>query len=1485
MSDGRINVIATLDDKDYNKKLENMSKGVKGLEKSFDDSSKPIETLNRKMLETASIIKENENSLKKLNEQISKAPRNSTTKNTLITERDSLKKIIDEDKGALFGYRQEVANLRLNHTTLNRELLNVRKQMESLALAGKSNTKEYQELKAKAQQYTETLKQVSQDTKKVVQETNQIPEATKKSGRGFKDMFTTVASYFGVFTAITTVIGLIKGAFNTIVQFDSQLLNVSKTTGLAGQELKNLGVSLRYLSEELKVVSISKLTEYATVAGQLGVKGTQDILAFTKALAMLEITSNISGEEGGSQIARFLTLTDGGVKNVADFGDEVTKLGNNFAATEAEIVKNSLAIAQNTGVYKLGRQEALAYGTATKAIGVEAELTGATVGRTLAVIDNILRTGKNAQSFSKITGESVEDLKAKFKTDPSDVLYSFVKGLNTINKSGGSVVQTLNNIGINGDRDEKVLGSLASNGFNVLTRALEDVGNASGSMQSEFDTASGKISNSIEAVKVSWENFILSVNGSQNTIGEAISFWAIKIAELIKYIGRLSTSWQELQRLAGEKGYKRGFDFVLGSETNADDAIKELYKVENARRSILNRQKQLEKELENSYSGFGITSVKYWKGGRSKSDVQEDIEKTKDLIGEMNGQMAGYRKIISGVVGVTEEVTNKTDETVTKTKEQLNAEKKLFNQKISFIEKVAKLEKDINQSILSGRELELSKITEKYADLTKEAEKLNVSQSKLNELRLREIEILDYKRDTENIKSYLDSAKSDYAEFEEYKKKIGIENANEMYKEILDVSKSYQDLLTDELNNLSGRDLTDLEKDRFNVLSNLLIEYNKNKSEEERKQLQELFVNTMSIEQKITVMKEKYAKLNADLESKFKDEELEKRKKELEKQFKNEIDGLSQNIVNSVDDYANVADLVAGSTRKQIESQIQSLTNFINSTASITEVQRNTIQGMINNLQLALPSANGESQQGATSSVINEFNQITNEVYNLNKAIEDLKTQGGSNVDAFASDIAKLQARIDGLNSRKIDLKFEFIKAGGKDLENLGNQFIELSQSIGGTNNVLGGFLSLIGGIARTSGSVLSSLGSIGGAFKNIKDQGGLGSIFSAGSEKGGFLGGLGSLANSISPIVAGATALFNIVDGISKKQKEEYNRFKEWQRNVYLGELEYQALLRKRRFDLAGRTGTTADNLKAQIAEVEKQLPDLKKQYEDQLNELLSEGRYIVDRWREKTLVWSKTKTKWGDLLGLDYDDLEKLFEEGKIEGGTKEMFEALKKTKEELEELGYTWEELVTQLNEYTTGTSASDLSNTFADMFANGTNSAIEFGYALEDVIKNAIISGFKAKYIDQAMDELFNKLADFSTDEDGLTQSEIDEFNRLAQEALGGLNTQWQQLISGLDIDFGNTEDFGSNAKDGIKRITETQADRLTGILTGVQVDVIESRKALQLHTNLLSSSYNELVEIQVNTRRTADSNDSIDGKMTTLINAVQSTQNFNQSIGM
>ena len=343
-------------------------------------------------------------------------------------------------------------------------------------------------------------------------------------------LLTPVGAIIGTLAALFALISSNK---KTIVEFDAGLRGVQKTTNMADEELFKFGDAVIALSNNLKSVSSKELLEYAQVAGQLGVKGSANILKFSETLARLQTASDISGEQGASEIARLLTLTDGGVENVQAFGDEIVNLGNNFAATEKEILANAERIAQNTGLYKIGRQEVLAYATATKAVGVEAELVGSTFGRTLGTIEKALRTGNGAEAFAAVTGKSVEELKKAFKQDASGVFNEFIAGLNKVNKTGGSVNAVLERVNITAIRDQAVLASLATNGYDVLNDAMDKVRTSGGALGNEFETANKKLENVGKRIGISWDNLVLSIENGQGVFAKVGSYIGNEFADFL----------------------------------------------------------------------------------------------------------------------------------------------------------------------------------------------------------------------------------------------------------------------------------------------------------------------------------------------------------------------------------------------------------------------------------------------------------------------------------------------------------------------------------------------------------------------------------------------------------------------------------------------------------------------------------------------------------------------------------------------------------------------------------------------------------------------------------------------------------------------------------------------------------------------------------------------------------------------------------------
>lgn len=727
---------------DAREELNKFDKDVKG--RTLSDSFKTSIEAERKALNDARI--EAINFAKDLNGSLSESLNNSkkfteSAKQSTESYKQSLidaRKAVEDQKRATEGQRTateaqrkatEAERTALAKTRAEQALLTLEKrksQQGTVALSG-SYREAQQRLTALGKSIREArdgFASTSPAIKRQITEyrslNDQLTAFDKRLGNNFRNVgnypqllgalspqLAGIATGFG---AITLAVGGLRNASKTILDFNSGILNVSKTTGISNKELSGLSKEIVDLSQDLKVVGTPQLLEYATAAGQLGVKGSQNIINFSGALAQLETASDIKGQEGATEIARLLTLTDGGVQNVKAFGDEIVNLGNNFAATEREILSNAESIAQNVGQYNIGRQEILAFATATKAVGIEAELVGSTFNRTLAVFESAIRTGSGLKVVTDAIGGSQESLSKRFKEDASGVFVDYVKSLNAVYKSGGSVNEQLENIGIVAVRDQRVIGSLATNGFDVLTQSLDTVKNSTGALQREFDTASGKIVNQVKSIGVSWDNLVLTIENGEGSIGKSIGrtsgFFANLLDSVTDTIKESETAWDNfllaspiyLIDRALEKGRNQGrsndpfdpsqfFPFKKADPYNV---------INNSGRKTVETQKEISKEI--------VRNKNYW---------QDQADSIKQSIEALDSSQQGGKRWL--------ELTKQLNSAQSQLK--LYSDSPTSSKAIKQQEKDAKdLQKtldDITKSSLSGYEAKLFDIDKKYAEIRK----------------------------------------------------------------------------------------------------------------------------------------------------------------------------------------------------------------------------------------------------------------------------------------------------------------------------------------------------------------------------------------------------------------------------------------------------------------------------------------------------------------------------------------------------------------------------------------------------------------------------------------------------------------------------------------------------------------------------------------------------------------------------------------------
>ena len=254
--------------------------------------------------------------------------------------------------------------------------------------------------------------------------------------------------------------------------FETGLIGVGKTADLSGAELEALGKDIDELSKRMPVAT-DELLAIAQSAGQLGVKGSDNILKFTETVAKLGTATDLSGDQAAMALARILNVTGEALGKVDVLGSVIVALGNNFAATESQIAEMATEVARGAAVFGVSSAQASALAAALAAVGVKSEVAGTSIGRILRMIDAAIRSGgEHLAILTQITGRAAEEIEELFQRDAMAAFALFIDGLKRIGDAGGSVADAMAALGLADQRLLKTIPVLA-NRADLLAQALE----------------------------------------------------------------------------------------------------------------------------------------------------------------------------------------------------------------------------------------------------------------------------------------------------------------------------------------------------------------------------------------------------------------------------------------------------------------------------------------------------------------------------------------------------------------------------------------------------------------------------------------------------------------------------------------------------------------------------------------------------------------------------------------------------------------------------------------------------------------------------------------------------------------------------------------------------------------------------------------------------------------------------------------------------
>ncbi|WP_342328613.1 tape measure protein [Pedobacter sp. FW305-3-2-15-E-R2A2] len=757
----------------------------------------------------------------------------------------------------------------------------------------------------------------------------------------------------------------------------------------------------------------------------------------------------------------------------------------------------------------------------------------------------------------------------------------------------------------------------------------------------------------------------------------------------------------------------------------------------------------------------------------------------------------------------------------------------------------------------------LQGIINKYAGKLSKAKEIKAGSeaiSIIKQLQVRDTDKFLAEKDIMNLKGEISSKKTLFAEYEEFKTKVGKEEADKRFKLSLNNFEDYGAYLRSkeaELN--SKKDPTVADKKKLAILSDESTEFAKQKQDQETERFVKAYKEAETFAQKKLALEkdfdEKVRALKKGQGGKIDDEQL----KNLKAGHDAGINAAKEEAFQKSVIYKKLSKDTLILTREQIEKQIATMRSLLDD-PSITGDVKSGIAGNLKDLEVRLHSGVGKSnfqalerRKNAIVSNLGERSSRTGEKDPVNeKAIKDLNAE-----------LVEVKSKMDDINARGLKGFMNSLK-DNKALQGL-------STGLGLASDAASMMSQALGGVDTEAGYTMDTIGQLAGAAGDLA-----GSIVS------------GDPAKIVGSAIKAVGTLFSIGKRVREMNEKAKKEVADFYSNAIKGEREYQDSLKERALQRVRDNKTALNGIKDELKIRQDQMAGWKQESEEIMGKLSGMSSIASETYKHGT--WfrkAKVIKTYESLEGKDYGQLSQLLSQGKLEGDAKALVERLK----ELEQKGFDAEkaiaDLAKQTNEIFTGTNSDNLTNSLLGMFKEGKTGAQDLADFFKQTMDDAALSIFKNKILAGAMENFYKEFAKRGVSGEELTDTEISELEGIFNNSMANAAKEYEALkkITGRDPSSGGAGPSGLTGASSIKReITEETAGVLTGLWRG-QFDLTKQLVTLSMERNAVvntvgvnamellnvaRSNFDVALKIESNTYRTANNTDGISGKLDQII---------------
>lgn len=425
--------------------------------------------------------------------------------------------------------RYDIQSDKVKVLKMQLEELNSSEEKNEKAIAKKE--KELAQAEIQLKKYGTQLNDVNSKLASSVEKNKELVESLTTVGNKIENVGKKASVLSGAVAA-----GLTASA-KTAIDFESAFAGVEKTVDATEEQLANLKQGIRDLAKQIPA-STTEISAVAEAAGQLGIQ-TDNILDFTKAMVDLGESTNLSSTEAADALARFANITGMSQKDFDKLGSTIVDLGNHCATTESEIVQMGLRIAGAGKTVGMSEADIMGFAAALSSVGIEAEMGGSAISKMLIKIESAVAENSSAlKDYAQVAGLTAEEFKQAWEKDATGAMVKFIEGLGNVEKNGGNLITTLNDLDISEVRLRDTMLRLANSSelFNDTVSLGNKAWDENNALSNEASKRYNTLKSKLEIVKNKLLDNVITIGNKLMPVVEKmldkVSKWTDNLSKL-----------------------------------------------------------------------------------------------------------------------------------------------------------------------------------------------------------------------------------------------------------------------------------------------------------------------------------------------------------------------------------------------------------------------------------------------------------------------------------------------------------------------------------------------------------------------------------------------------------------------------------------------------------------------------------------------------------------------------------------------------------------------------------------------------------------------------------------------------------------------------------------------------------------------------------------------------------------------------------------